>query len=66
MPAEKTATIADIRELAKTADAEHLRACVNILCDRLEQIDLHATSNRAAIESMQREIRRMSEVRRAR
>jgi hypothetical protein len=62
MAAEKAATIADIRRLAETADAEGLRRCVNILCDRLEEIDLHAKSNRSAVENMQREIRRMSEV----
>jgi hypothetical protein len=54
------ANIAQIRELAKTADAETLRECVNILCDRLELIDSTAAATKTTIENMQREIRRMS------
>jgi hypothetical protein len=55
-------TIADIRRLAETADAEGLRRCVNILCDRLELLDRNAAAQKANIAKAQQEIRRMSEV----
>jgi hypothetical protein len=65
MTADK-ANLAQIRELAKTADADTLRECVNILVDRLELIGVEAATTRTNIENMQREIRRMSGVLRGR
>jgi len=65
------ANIASIRELAKTADAETLREIVNLLCDRIEtaqrlneKVQRGLAAQKTHIEEAQREIRRLSEVRR--
>jgi hypothetical protein len=59
--ANEDAQLDQIRELAKTADVDTLRATVNLLCDRLSLIGQKATETRTEIAKAQREIRRMSE-----
>jgi len=59
--ANEDAQLDQIRELAKTADVDTLRATVNLLCDRLSLIGQKTAETRAEIANAQREIRRMSE-----
>jgi hypothetical protein len=56
--AHNTAQLDQIREIAKTADAETLREVIDLLCERVERAEMAARLNGDTVRSLWREGRR--------